>query len=399
MQFSSIDSALEDIINGKAIVVVDSEDRENEGDLVIASELVTPDTVNFMAKEGRGLICVSITKDRAKHLDLMPIERNNSSLHETNFTISVDARQNTTTGISAFDRSETIRALIDNNTKSEDLARPGHIFPIVGKDGGVLRRAGHTEASIDLAQLAGLKPSGVICEIMADDGSMARGDQLQKFSKKHELKIISIEDLIRYIRKKKKIVRKIEDINLPTEFGKFRLHLYEEIFNNGTHLALTYGNIHSNKSVMVRVHSECLTGDVFHSLRCDCGEQLSSAMSTIEDNGSGILVYLRQEGRGIGLKHKIKAYKLQEEGLDTVEANEKLGFKPDLRDYGVGAQILKDLGATKLTVLTNNPKKLVGLQGHGLEITSRIPIQIEMNQENKKYLNTKKNKLGHLLNL
>ena len=399
MQFSSIDSALEDIINGKAIVVVDSEDRENEGDLVIASELVTPDTVNFMAKEGRGLICVSITKDRAKHLDLMPIERNNSSLHETNFTISVDARQNTTTGISAFDRSETIRALIDNNTKSEDLARPGHIFPIVGKDGGVLRRAGHTEASIDLAQLAGLKPSGVICEIMADDGSMARGDQLQKFSKKHELKIISIEDLIRFIRKKKKIVRKIEDINLPTEFGKFRLHLYEEIFNNGTHLALTYGNIHSDKSVMVRVHSECLTGDVFHSLRCDCGEQLSSAMSTIEDNGSGILVYLRQEGRGIGLKHKIKAYKLQEEGLDTVEANEKLGFKPDLRDYGVGAQILKDLGATKLTVLTNNPKKLVGLQGHGLEITSRIPIQIEMNQENKKYLNTKKNKLGHLLNL
>ena len=399
MQFSSIDSALEDIINGKAIVVVDSEDRENEGDLVIASELVTPDTVNFMAKEGRGLICVSITKDRAKHLDLMPIERNNSSLHETNFTISVDARQNTTTGISAFDRSETIRALIDNHTKSEDLARPGHIFPIVGKDGGVLRRAGHTEASIDLAQLAGLKPSGVICEIMADDGSMAKGDQLQKFSKKHELKIISIEDLIRYIRKKKKIVRKIEDINLPTEFGKFRLHLYEEIFNNGTHLALTYGKIHSNKSVMVRVHSECLTGDVFHSLRCDCGEQLSSAMSTIEDNGSGILVYLRQEGRGIGLKHKIKAYKLQEEGLDTVEANEKLGFKPDLRDYGVGAQILKDLGATKLTVLTNNPKKLVGLQGHGLEITSRIPIQIEMNQENKKYLNTKKNKLGHLLNL
>ena len=399
MQFSSIDSALEDIINGKAIVVVDSEDRENEGDLVIASELVTPDTVNFMAKEGRGLICVSITKDRAKHLDLMPIERNNSSLHETNFTISVDARQNTTTGISAFDRSETIRALIDNNTKSEDLARPGHIFPIVGKDGGVLRRAGHTEASIDLAQLAGLKPSGVICEIMADDGSMARGDQLQKFSKKHELKIISIEDLIRFIRKKKKIVRKIEDINLPTEFGKFRLHLYEEIFNNGTHLALTYGNIHSDKSVMVRVHSECLTGDVFHSLRCDCGEQLSSAMSTIEDNGSGILVYLRQEGRGIGLKHKIKAYKLQEEGLDTVEANEKLGFKPDLRDYGVGAQILKDLGATKLTVLTNNPKKLVGLQGHGLEITSRIPIQIEMNQENKEYLNTKKNKLGHLLNL
>ena len=399
MQFSTVDSALKDIVNGKAIIVVDSKDRENEGDLVVASELITPDTINFMAKEGRGLICVSITNERANLLDLMPMERKNSSLHETNFTISVDARHNTTTGISAFDRSETVRALIDNKTKAEDLARPGHIFPIVGKNGGVLRRAGHTEASIDLAQLAGLKPSGVICEIMDDDGSMARGNQLQQFSIKHNLKIISIEDLIRFIRKKKKIVNKVEAINLPTEIGKFHLHLYEEILNNKTHLALTYGNFSSEKSVMVRVHSECLTGDVFNSLRCDCGKQLSSAMSTIENNGSGILVYLRQEGRGIGLKHKIKAYKLQEEGLDTVEANEKLGFAPDLRDYGVGAQILKDLGATKLTVLTNNPKKLVGLEGHGLKITSRIPIEVEANQENKNYLNTKKNKLGHILNL
>ena len=399
MKFSSIDSALEDIVNGKAIIVIDSEDRENEGDLVVASELITPDTINFMAKEGRGLICVSITSERANSLDLMPMERKNSSLHETNFTISVDARHNTTTGISAFDRSETVRALIDNKTKAEDLARPGHIFPIVGKDGGVLRRAGHTEASIDLAQLAGLRPSGVICEIMDDDGSMARGDQLEQFSIKHNLKIISIEDLIRFIRKKKKIVNKVEAINLPTEIGKFHLHLYEEIFNKKSHLALTYGDYSSEKSVMVRVHSECLTGDVFNSLRCDCGKQLSSAMSTIENNGSGILVYLRQEGRGIGLKHKIKAYKLQEEGLDTVEANEKLGFAPDLRDYGVGAQILKDLGATKLTVLTNNPKKLVGLEGHGLEITSRIPIEVEANKENKNYLNTKKNKLGHILNL
>ena len=399
MKFSSIDSALEDIVNGKAIIVIDSEDRENEGDLVVASELITPDTINFMAKEGRGLICVSITSERANSLDLMPMERKNSSLHETNFTISVDARHNTTTGISAFDRSETVRALIDNKTKAEDLARPGHIFPIVGKDGGVLRRAGHTEASIDLAQLAGLRPSGVICEIMDDDGSMARGDQLEQFSIKHNLKIISIEDLIRFIRKKKKIVNKVEAINLPTEIGKFHLHLYEEIFNKKSHLALTYGDYSSEKSVMVRVHSECLTGDVFNSLRCDCGKQLSSAMSTIENNGSGILVYLRQEGRGIGLKHKIKAYKLQEEGLDTVEANEKLGFAPDLRDYGVGAQILKDLGATKLTVLTNNPKKLVGLEGHGLKITSRIPIEVEANQENKNYLNTKKNKLGHILNL
>jgi len=311
MKFSSIDSALEDIVNGKAIIVIDSEDRENEGDLVVASELITPDTINFMAKEGRGLICVSITSERANSLDLMPMERKNSSLHETNFTISVDARHNTTTGISAFDRSETVRALIDNKTKAEDLARPGHIFPIVGKDGGVLRRAGHTEASIDLAQLAGLRPSGVICEIMDDDGSMARGDQLEQFSIKHNLKIISIEDLIRFIRKKKKIVNKVEAINLPTEIGKFHLHLYEEILINKTHLALTYGNFSSEKSVMVRVHSECLTGDVFNSLRCDCGKQLSSAMSTIENNGSGILVYLRQEGRGIGLKHKSKAYKLQ----------------------------------------------------------------------------------------
>ena len=289
--------------------------------------------------------------------------------------------------------------MIDDKTVAEDLSRPGHIFPIVGKKGGVLRRSGHTEASIDLAELAGLKPSGVICEIMADDGSMARGDQLQDFSVKHDLKIISIEDLIRFIRKKKKIVEKVEDIHLPTEVGKFHLHLYEEIFNKKTHLALTYGDFLSKESVMVRVHSECLTGDVFNSLRCDCGKQLSSAISTIENNGSGILVYLRQEGRGIGLKHKIKAYKLQEKGLDTVEANEKLGFGADLRDYGVGAQILKDLGATKLTVLTNNPKKLVGLEGHGLEITSRVPIEIEANQENKNYLNTKKNKLGHILNL
>ncbi len=399
MQFSSIDSAIEDIMNGKAIIVVDSEDRENEGDLVIASELVTPDAINFMAKEGRGMICVSISNERAKTLDLMPMERKYTGRHETNFTTSVDARKNTTTGISAFDRFETVRALIDDKTVAEDLSRPGHIFPIVGKKGGVLRRAGHTEASIDLAELAGLKPSGVICEIMADDGSMARGSQLQDFSVKHDLKIISIESLIRFIRKKKKIVEKVEDIHLPTEVGKFHLHLYEEIFNKKTHLALTYGNFLSEESVMVRVHSECLTGDVFNSLRCDCGKQLSSALLTIENNGSGILVYLRQEGRGIGLKHKIKAYKLQEEGLDTVEANEKLGFGADLRDYGVGAQILKDLGATKLTVLTNNPKKLVGLEGHGLQITSRISIEVEANQENKNYLNTKKNKLGHLLDL
>ena len=399
MKFDSVDLALEDIRNGKCVIVVDNEDRENEGDLVAASELCTPDLVNFMATEGRGLICVSIQSERAKDLNLEPMERKNSSLHETNFTISVDANKNTTTGISAFDRSETIRALIDKTTLSTDLARPGHIFPIVGKEGGVLRRAGHTEASIDLSLLAGLKPSGVICEIMADDGTMARGNELYSFAKKHSLKIISIEDLIRYRRKNEKLVEKIESIKLPTEYGDFTLHLYEDKFDNETHLALTMGDYSKEDSVLVRVHSECLTGDVFQSQRCDCGEQLEMAMHQISQNKSGIIIYLRQEGRGIGLKHKIKAYKLQEKGLDTVEANQKLGFSADLRDYGVGAQILKDLNATKLTIMTNNPKKLIGLEGHGLTIVDRKPVKIAPKEKNKKYLETKKNKLGHILDL
>ncbi len=397
MNFNSIESALNDIKKGIPIIVIDSEERENEGDLVVASELITPKSINFMAKEGRGLICVSITNERAIELDLEPMERRNSSLHETNFTISVDAKKNTTTGISAYDRALTIQALISQSTKATDLARPGHIFPIVGKDGGVLRRAGHTEASIDLAVLAGLQPSGVICEIMADDGTMARGEELELFSKKHNLKIIAISELINYLSKKRSLVKKIETINLPTKSGIFELHLYEGIFDNQTHLALTKGDFLLSDSVMVRVHSECLTGDIFHSLRCDCGNQLDTAIDMINNNNSGIIVYLRQEGRGIGLKHKIKAYKLQEKGLDTVQANKELGFEPDLRDYGVGAQILKDLGVSKLTVLTNNPKKLVALEGHGLEITSRIPIIIEPNEENKNYLNTKKEKLGHIL--
>ena len=399
MKFDSIDLAVEDIRNGKCIIVVDNEERENEGDLVAASELCTPDLINFMATEGRGLICVSIKNERAKELSLEPMERKNSSLHETNFTISVDANKNTTTGISAFDRSETVRALIDKSTRSTDLARPGHIFPIVGKEGGVLRRAGHTEASIDLSALAGLKPSGVICEIMADDGTMARGKMLYNFAKKHSLKIISIEDLIRYRRKNEKLVGKIEAIRLPTEYGDFTLHLYEDKFDNSTHLALTMGSYTTQDSVLVRVHSECLTGDVFQSQRCDCGEQLEMAMHQISENKSGIIVYLRQEGRGIGLKHKIKAYKLQEKGMDTVEANNKLGFSADLRDYGVGAQILKDLDATKLTIMTNNPKKLIGLEGHGLTIVDRKPIKIPPKKKNKKYLETKKNKLGHILDL
>ena len=399
MKFDSIELAIEDIRNGKCIIVVDNEDRENEGDLVAASELCTPDLINFMATEGRGLICVSIENERAKELKLEPMERKNSSLHETNFTISVDANKNTTTGISAFDRSETVRALIDESTSSTDLARPGHIFPIVGKEGGVMRRAGHTEASIDLSSLAGLKPSGVICEIMADDGTMARGELLENFANKHSLKIISIEDLIRYRRKNEKLVEKIEAIELPTEYGNFTLHLYEDKFDNDSHLALTMGDYSKEDSVLVRVHSECLTGDVFQSQRCDCGDQLEMAMHQISENKSGIILYLRQEGRGIGLKHKIKAYKLQEEGMDTVEANNELGFSADLRDYGVGAQILKDLDAIKLTIMTNNPKKLIGLEGHGLTIVDRKPIKIPPKKMNKKYLKTKKNKLGHILDI
>ena len=397
MKFNSIDSALEEIKNGRCIIVVDNEDRENEGDLVSASELVTPDMVNFMAKEGRGLICVTIDSKKARSLNLEPMERKNSSLYETNFTISVDASKNTTTGISAFDRFETIRVIIDEKSKESDLARPGHIFPIVGKDGGVLRRAGHTEASMDLARLAGLKPSGVICEILADDGTMARGKTLFDFAKKHNLKIISIADLIRYIRKTEKLVKKAEEVNLPTKYGNFKLHLYEDIFDNNSHLALSLGDFSHEKSTLVRVHSECLTGDVFHSQRCDCGDQLETAMQMISNNKSGVIVYLKQEGRGIGLLHKIKAYRLQEGGLDTVEANEELGFSADLRDYGVGAQILKDLGITNITIMTNNPKKLVGLEGHGLNIVSRIPIKIKPNKNNKEYLKTKKSKLGHIL--
>ena len=399
MKLSSIESVLEDVKVGKPIIVIDNEDRENEGDLFVASELINPKSINFMAKEGRGLICVSITSQRANELDLEPMERRNSSLHETNFTISVDAKKDTTTGISAFDRSVTIKTLIDDDTKAVDLARPGHIFPIVGKDGGVLRRAGHTEASIDLSLLAELKPSGVICEIMADDGSMARGTELEKFSKKHKLKIASIADLIGHLRKLRKLVQRVESIKLPTKFGKFDLHLYEGLFDGKTHLALTKGDYISSDSAMTRVHSECLTGDIFHSLRCDCGNQLDAAIEAINNNGSGIIVYLRQEGRGIGLKHKIKAYKLQEKGMDTVEANKELGFETDLRDYGVGAQILKDLGVSKLSVLTNNPKKLIGLEGHGLKIIKRIPIVIKPGNENKQYLKTKKDKMGHILEI
>ena len=397
MPYRKIEEALENIRNGKFIIVVDSEDRENEGDLVMASELVTPDAVNFMAKEARGLICVSLTSDRALALDLSPMERRNTSLHETAFTVSVDAIKNTTTGTSAFDRFQTIRTLIAPDAVSEDLGRPGHVFPIVGKEGGVLRRSGHTEASMDLASMAGLQPSGTICEIMADDGTMARFNDLQVFARKHDLIMITIEELIRYRRSKEDLVERTETIAMPTELGEFKLHLYEDRYDNDSHLALTMGTIDPEEPVLVRIHSECLTGDVFGSRRCDCGGQLESAMETITEKGTGIIVYLRQEGRGIGLKHKIKAYKLQEAGLDTVEANAKLGFPPDLRDYGVGAQIIYDLGARKLIVMTNNPMKLVGLEGHGLEIVDRKSLIVAANDINRRYLETKKTKLGHLI--
>ena len=398
MKFDTIFSAIKEIKAGGMVVVLDNEDRENEGDLVMASDAATPANINFMAKEGRGLICISVSKSRAKKLDLEPMEQKNTSLHETAFTVSVDAIKGTTTGISASDRCKTIKTIVSDKTNPSDLARPGHIFPIVGRNGGVLRRAGHTEASMDLAQLAGFSRSGVICEIIGDDGEMLRGPELLKFAKQHNLKIISIEDLIRFRRKEESIIKKVEEIKLPTKFGDFDLHMYDDIYNNKVHLGLTYGKIDNKKPVLIRVHSECLTGDIFHSLRCDCGSQLDFAMKKIVEKGSGIIVYLRQEGRGIGLRNKIKAYKLQQEkNLDTVEANNALGFKADLRDYGVGAQILKDLGAKELIVMTNNPKKLIGLEGHDLKIADRVSINIGSSEHNEKYLSIKKTKLNHML--
>tara|TARA_A100001011_G_C14259857_1_gene821870 strand:- start:59 stop:1255 length:1197 start_codon:yes stop_codon:yes gene_type:complete len=391
-----IEAAIADIQNGKFVIVTDDADRENEGDLIMASEMITPEAVNFMAKYARGLICVSVNNDDANRLQLGLMEQKNTSLHETNFTVSIDAVKNTTTGISAHDRSKTIRLMVDKHSNPEDFARPGHIFPILAKEGGVLRRSGHTEASLELAELAGFKPSGVLCEIMAEDGTMLRGEDLISFAEKHNLKLISITELISYVRVKKSLIEKIETTKLPTAYGDFMLHLYQDKFENKQHIALTHGKIQKRKPILVRVHSECVTGDIFSSIRCDCGSQLDYAMKKIVEDGSGIIIYLKQEGRGIGLKHKIKAYKLQDEGLDTVEANEKLGFPPDMRDYGTGAQILKDLGATTLNVMTNNPKKLVGLEGHGLKIAKRIKIKIPSAPENEKYLSTKAKKLGHI---
>jgi 3,4-dihydroxy 2-butanone 4-phosphate synthase/GTP cyclohydrolase II len=395
---SNIESALEDIRNGKILIVIDDEDRENEGDFIMAAEKVTPEAINFMTKYGRGIVCLALTENQAKKLELEHMVSQNTALHGTAFTVTIDAIRGTTTGVSAQDRALTILTAIDPRTKPEELGRPGHIFPLIGKNGGILRRAGHTEAVIDLAKLANLIPAGVLCEIMDEDGSMARLPKLKKIADEYDLNIVTISDLIKYRRRTEKIVKRITDVNLPTDYGDFRLYLYESIFDpNENHLALIKGDVNSNEPILVRIHSECLTGDTLGSFRCDCGDQLHYALRKIEEEGRGALLYMRQEGRGIGLANKIQAYKLQDEGKDTVEANEALGFKPDLRDYGFGAQMLLDLGIKNIRLMTNNPRKVVGLQGYGLEIAERIPIIMNVKPENKKYLKTKEKKLGHYL--
>lgn len=392
-----IEEAIEAYARGEILIITDDEDRENEGDLVTPAETITAEKINFMAKHGRGLICVSMTGDRLDALDLHPMVQDNQSKLGTSFTVSVDAVKNTSTGISAQDRAETIRALVNPKTQPDDLARPGHIFPLRAEKGGVLSRAGHTEATVDLARLAGLTPAGVLCEIMDEDGSMARLPRLEHMAEEFDLRIITIRDLIAYRRIHDKLVHRVVTTNFPTRYGSFILHLYESDIDEHHHLAVVKGEITPDEPVLVRVHSECLTGDVFGSMRCDCGDQLSRALERIEAEGKGVFIYMRQEGRGIGLGNKIKAYNLQDNGKDTVEANEALGFPADLRDYGIGAQILVDLGAKKLRVLTNNPKKVVGLQGYGLEIVERVPIEIAPNPVNARYLQTKRDKLGHLI--
>ncbi len=396
--FDPIESVLKDIRAGKMVIVTDDAERENEGDLVMAAAKVTPEAVNFMAKHGRGLICVPLTAERARQLGLQRMVAHNRELHRTDFTVSVDAAHGVTTGISARDRARTIKTLAGAKSGPADLTEPGHVFPLQARDGGVLQRAGHTEAAVDLARLAGLDATGVICEILNEDGSMARFPDLLKFRRKHRLKICSIRDLIAHRRRREKLVEREQCVKLPTEHGDFDLYLYRSLTDGVHHLALVRGVIDPRKPVLVRVHSECLTGDVFGSRRCDCGSQLHQALKQIADHGSGVLVYMRQEGRGIGLPAKIHAYKLQEsEGLDTVQANARLGFPMDLREYGLGAQILSDLGVRRLRLLTNNPRKMVGLSGHGLEIAGREPLKIKPHAENARYLQTKKRKMGHLL--
>ena len=397
MPLATIEEAIEEFRAGRFVIIVDDEDRENEGDLVIAGEKVTPEAINFMAKYGRGLICIALTGQRLEELRIPMMVQHNTSAFETAFTVSVDAREGTTTGISAHDRARTIQVLLDPATRPEDLAMPGHIFPLRAREGGVLVRAGQTEAAVDLARLAGLYPAGVICEIMAEDGTMARLPELEQFAAQHGLKIISVADLIAYRRRHEKLVRRVAQTSLPTQHGRFTAIAYENLINGEHHLALVMGDVADGRPVLVRVHSECLTGDVFGSLRCDCGAQLAMAMRMVAQEGRGVVLYMRQEGRGIGLLNKLRAYELQDQGLDTVEANQRLGFPPDLRDYGIGAQILADLGVRRIRLLTNNPRKVVGLAGHGLEVVERVPIAIPPNEQNRAYLRAKREKLGHLL--
>ncbi len=395
-KFDSIESAINDIRRGRMVIFVDDADRENEGDLVLAAEHATPASINFMARFGRGLICVPTTEDRLKQLGIERMVSQNRESFKTDFQISVDAARGVSTGISAADRARTIRLMADPTAAREDLVQPGHVFPLRACPGGVLQRAGHTEAAVDLARLAGCRPIGVICEILKDDGSMARLPDLFKFARKHRLKLCTIEELIRYRRARERLVERVEAVRLPTDYGDFDLHLYRATTDGQHHLALVRGDVTRRKDVLVRVHSECLTGDVFGSRRCDCGPQLHEAMRRIAAEGCGVIVYMRQEGRGIGLAPKIKAYKLQEKGYDTVEANLKLGYKMDLREYGLGAQILADLGLKKIRLMTNNPRKIVGLEGYGLEVVGQVPIRIAPNPHNARYLKTKKEKLGHL---